>query len=298
MVEALEQLLALLDIKEIEKNIYLGRSEDLGFRNLFGGQVLGQALIAAGRTVESDRLPHSLHGYFIRPGNSSDPLYYEVDLIRSGRSFSTRRVVAKQNGLAIFSMSASFQTAEAGLEHQNSMPVVPGPEGIASEEERARQVKDLLPERSRKAFTRDRPIEFREINPMNLFQPVPSSAVKHIWIKAAGALPKEPLLHRALLAYASDFSLADTSLLPHGLSLMNGHIQMASLDHAMWFHRDFDFDEWLLYTTESTVSHGARGFNQGTIFTRDGRMVVSIAQECLIRKLGNKPKSDRAQADA
>ena len=291
MAEALEKLLALLDIKEIEKNVYLGLSEDLGFRNLFGGQVLGQALIAAGRTVQSDRLPHSLHGYFIRPGNSEDPLYYEVDLIRSGRSFSTRRVVAKQNGLAIFSMSASFQTPEPGLEHQARMPLVPGPEGLESEEDRARAVKDKIPEKSREAFTRNRPIEFREINPMNPFKPVPAPAVKQIWIKTAGDLPDDPLLHRALLAYTSDFGLAGTSLLPHGYSLMQGNIQMASLDHAMWFHRDFHFDKWLLYTTESSVSYGARGFNQGKIFTRDGVLVVSVAQEGLMRKIEKRPKT-------
>lgn len=271
--------------------MYLGRSEDLGFRNLFGGQVLGQALIAAGRTVQSDRLPHSLHGYFIRPGNCADPLYYEIDLIRSGRSFSTRRVVAKQNGLAIFSMSASFQSAEAGLEHQARMPLVPGPEGLPSEEDRAREVKDKIPERSREAFTRTRPIEYREINPMNPFKPVPAPATKQIWIKTAGSLPDDPLLHRALLAYTSDFGLAGTSLLPHGLSLMQGGIQMASLDHAMWFHRDFRFDNWLLYTTESSVSHGARGFNQGKMFTREGVLVVSVAQEGLMRKIEKRPRS-------
>ena len=285
MAESLQNLLNLLDIKEIEKNVFLGHSEDLGFRNLFGGQVLGQALIAAGRTVERDRMAHSLHGYFIRPGNSQDTLYYEVDLIRSGRSFSTRRVVAKQNGLAIFSMSASFQTPEPGMEHQTSMPVVAGPEGLANEQERARAAKQLLPEKSREIFTRDRPIEMRDVDPMNPFHPTPAPAIKHTWIKTAGALPDDPLLHRALLAYASDFGLAGTALLPHGLSLLSGGIQMASLDHAMWFHRDFRFDEWLLYTTESNVSHGARGFNQGKMFTKEGTLVVSVVQEGLMRKL-------------
>jgi acyl-CoA thioesterase-2 len=291
MAEALSKLLSLLDIKEIEKQVYLGRSEDLGFRNLFGGQVLGQALIAAGRTVEADRPPHSLHGYFIRPGNSEDPLYYEVDLIRSGRSFSTRRVVAKQNGLAIFSMSASFQAPETGLEHQIEMPAVPGPEGLASEQDRARQAAALIPEKSRAQWTRERPIEVREIDPMNPFQPTPAPAKKQIWIKTAGSLPDDPLLHRALLAYTSDFGLAGTALLPHGLSLMKNDVMMASLDHAMWFHRDFRFDDWLLYTTESSVSHGARGFNQGKIFTREGRLVVSVTQEGLMRRTRTTPKT-------
>ncbi|RYZ55063.1 MAG: acyl-CoA thioesterase II [Proteobacteria bacterium] len=290
MAEALDKLLSLLDIKEIEKQVYLGHSEDLGFRNLFGGQVLGQALIAAGRTVEADRPPHSLHGYFIRPGNSEDPLYYEVDLIRSGRSFSTRRVVAKQNGLAIFSMSASFQAPESGLEHQIEMPSVPGPEGIASEQDRARQAAALIPEKSRAQWTRERPIEYREINPMNPFQPKVAEAKRQVWIKTAGALSDDPLLHRALLAYTSDFGLAGTALLPHGLSLMKNDVMMASLDHAMWFHSDFRFDDWLLYTTESSVSHGARGFNQGKIFTRDGRLVVSVTQEGLMRRSLKKPK--------
>ncbi len=290
MTDALQKLLDLLDIKEIEKNVYLGLSEDLGFTNLFGGQVLGQALIAAGRTVEADRMAHSLHGYFIRPGNCKDPLYYEVDLIRSGKSFSTRRVVAKQNGLAIFSMSASFQTPEVGLEHQVAMPTVPGPEGFPSEQERAEKFKDQLPEKSRTPFTRERPIETRDINPMNLFKASPAAGVKNMWIRAIAALPNDPLLHRAMLAYCSDFGLASTSLLPHGIGLLSGEVHLASLDHAMWFHREFRFDEWLLFTIESTVTSGARGFYQGKIFTQKGVLVASVTQEGLMRKISPKVK--------
>ncbi|MBC7659322.1 MAG: acyl-CoA thioesterase II [Chitinophagaceae bacterium] len=290
MTDALTNLLELLDIKEIEKNVFLGHCEDLGFKNLFGGQVLGQALIAAGRTVEKDRLPHSLHGYFIRPGNSTDTIYYEVDLIRSGKSFSTRRVVAKQNGLAIFSMSASFHALEEGFDHQMAdMPKVPGPEGLASEQERALKAKHFLPEKSREKLVRDRPVEFRDINPMNPLEPKPVAGLKSSWIKATGTVPDDPLLHRALLAYSSDFGLAGTSLLPHGHSLLTGDVQLASLDHSLWFHRDFRVDDWLLYTSESTISHAGRGFNTGKFFLKDGSLVVSVAQEGLMRKLRKKP---------
>ncbi|RZA23934.1 MAG: acyl-CoA thioesterase II, partial [Proteobacteria bacterium] len=244
-----------------------------------------QALMAAGRTVEADRPAHSLHGYFIRPGNSHDPLYFEVDLIRSGRSFSTRRVVAKQNGLAIFSMSVSFQHPEDGLEHQDPMPSTSGPDGLLNEQERALSVKDLLPPKTRDVYTRDRPIEVRDVNPQNPFDPKPEPAVKQSWLKTSGPVGEDQLLHRALLAYASDFGLVGTSLAPHGLSLLRGDVQMASLDHAMYFHRNFRFDDWLLYAKRSTISFGSRGFNQGQFFTRAGALIASVTQEGLIRKL-------------
>lgn len=281
----LQNLIKLLDVQEIEKCVYLGQCEDLGFKSLFGGQVMGQALMAAGRTVEKDRPAHSLHGYFIRPGNSRDPLYFEVDLIRTGRSFSTRRVVAKQNGLAIFSMSASFHSPEEGVDHQVAAPLSQGPEGLLNEQERANQLKDKLPEKLRAVYTRDRPIEVRDINPSDPINPVPSEPTRQTWMKTNGKLGEDQLLHRALLAYSSDFGLVGTSLMPHGLSLYRGDVQMASLDHAMWFHRDFRFDDWLLYTKVSTISHGARGFNQGQFFARDGSLVSSVTQEGLIRKM-------------
>jgi acyl-CoA thioesterase-2 len=281
----LQRLIQLLNVEEIEKCVYRGQCEDLGFRSLFGGQVMGQALMAAGRTVEADRPAHSLHGYFIRPGNSRDPLYFEVDLIRSGRSFSTRRVVAKQNGLAIFSMSASFQHPEDGLEHQDSMPKAPGPEGLPNEQARAIAVKDLLPPKTREVFTRDRPIEVRDVDPEDPFHPRPVPAFRQSWLKAAGSVADDQLLHRALLAYASDFGLVGTSLAPHGLSLLRGDVQLASLDHALYFHQEFRFDDWLLYAKVSTISHGSRGFNQGQFFSRSGRLVASVTQEGLIRKL-------------
>lgn len=283
--EPLKRLIKLLNVEEIEKCVFRGECEDLGFKSLFGGQVMGQALMAAGRTVESDRPAHSLHGYFIRPGNSEDPLYFEVDLIRSGRSFSTRRVVAKQNGLAIFSMSASFERPEVGLDHQVPMPVTKGPEGLLSEQERAVAAKDLLPAKTREVYTRDRPIEVREVDPQDPFNPKPAPAFRETWLKTADLLGDDQLLHRSLLAYASDFGLVGTSLLPHGLSLLKGDVQMASLDHAMWFHREFRFDDWLLYAKQSTTTHGSRGFNQGQFFTRQGTLVASVTQEGLMRKI-------------
>lgn len=281
----LQNLIRLLNVEEIEKCVYRGQCEDLGFKSLFGGQVMGQALMAAGKTVESDRPAHSLHGYFIRPGNSQDPLYFEVDLIRTGRSFSTRRVVAKQNGLAIFSMSASFQHPEEGLDHQAPMPLAQGPEGLLNEQERAIQLQDKLPEKTRAVYTRDRPIEVREVNFLDPINPVPAPALRQTWLKTSGTLNDDQLLHKALLAYSSDFGLVGTSLMPHGLSLFRGDVQLASLDHAMWFHRDFRFDDWLLYAKQSTTTHGARGFNQGQFFARDGTLVASVTQEGLIRKL-------------
>ncbi len=281
--EPLNKLIKLLDVVEIEKCVYRGECEDLGFKALFGGQVLGQALMAAGRTVEGDRVAHSLQGYFIRPGNSKDPLYFEVDLIRSGRSFSTRRVVAKQNGLAIFSLSASFQRPEEGLDHQVTMPVVEGPENFLSEQQRALAIKDQLHPKTRDIYTRDRPIDVREVHPQDPFKPIPVPAFRQTWLKTAAAIGDDPLLHRSLLAYASDFGLVGTSLLPHGLSLIRGDVQMASLDHAMWFHRDFRFDEWLLYAKQSTTTHGGRGFNQGQFFNQKGTLVASVTQEGLMR---------------
>lgn len=287
--EPLARLIKLLNVEEIEKCVYRGECEDLGFKSLFGGQVMGQALMAAGRTVESDKPAHSLHGYFIRPGNSEDPLYFEVDLIRSGRSFSTRRVVAKQNGLAIFSMAASFERPEEGLEYQLVMPVVKGPEGLPSEQERAIAMKDLLPPKTREVYTRERAIEVREVDPQDPFHPKPAPAFRDTWLKTVGPLADDQLLHRSLLAYASDFGLVGTSLLPHGLSLFKGDVQMASLDHALWFHREFRFDEWLLYAKQSTTTHGSRGFNQGQFFSGQGALVASVTQEGLMRKI-NKPK--------
>jgi len=285
MSTVLEQLVKILELKAIETNVFVGNSQDLGFKSLFGGQVLGQALMAASRTVDEQRHIHSLHGYFLRAGNANESIFYEVDLIRSGKSFSTRRVVAKQGGLAIFSMSASFQVPETGFEHQTEKPSVPGPEGILSELEQARKVRDKVPEAIREKLTIDRPIEIRVVDPVDYFDPHRRPPLRYSWLKANGKLPAQALIHEAMLAYASDFGLSTTSLLPHGVSFLDPSVQVASLDHAMWFHRPFRMDEWLLYVTDSPSAFGSRGFNRGQIFTQDGILVASVAQEGLIRKI-------------
>jgi acyl-CoA thioesterase-2 len=291
MSKVLEQLVKLLDLRSIETNVFVGNSQDLGFKSLFGGQVLGQALVAASRTVEGNRPIHSLHGYFLRAGNPNEPIYYEVDLIRSGKSFSTRRVVAKQGGLAIFSMSASFQTVEKGFEHQVEKPTVPGPDGILNELQQILSVKDKVPDAIRDKLTTDRPIEIRVVDPVDYFAPHKRPPLKYSWFKASATLPDDPLIHTAMLAYASDFGLATTSLLPHGVTFFDPHVQVASLDHAMWFHRPFRLDEWLLYVKDSPSAAAGRGFNRGQIFTKDGILVGSVAQEGLIRQ--TKTRSDQ-----
>ncbi|WP_141732820.1 acyl-CoA thioesterase [Oligoflexus tunisiensis] len=285
MSMVLEQLVKLMDLRAIETNVFVGNSQDLGFKSLFGGQVLGQALVAASRTVEADRPIHSLHGYFLRAGKPNEPIYYEVDLIRSGKSFSTRRVVAKQGGLAIFSMSASFQTVEKGFEHQVEKPSVPGPDGILSELEQIRKVHDKIPEGLRDKLTADRPIEIRVVDPVDFFAPHKRPPLKYSWFKTNGKLPDDPLIHTAMLAYASDFGLATTAMLPHGATFYDPRVQVASLDHAMWFHRPVRMDEWLLYVKDSPSAAGGRGFNRGQIFNQDGILVASAAQESLIRRI-------------
>ncbi len=278
----LEDLLVQLDLEQLEENLFRGDSRDIGGRSVFGGQVLGQALVAAGRTVEERRC-HSLHAYFLRPGDMEAPIVYEVDRIRDGRSFTTRRVVAIQHGRAIFNLSASFQKREDGVEHQAQGPDVPGPEGLKSETELRREVAARVPEKVRDVFLRERAIEIRPVESLELFEPGQHPPYKHCWIRARGKLPDHPDLHQCMLAYASDFTLLSTAARPHGLSLMQRHVQAASLDHAMWFHRDFRMDDWLLYAMDSPSASNARGFNRGSLFTRDGRLIASVAQEGLIR---------------
>lgn len=292
MSQVLEELVQLLQLKEVETNVYEGQSQDLGFSNVFGGQVLGQALMAASSNLEG-RYVHSLHAYFLRPGIVTEPIFYEVDWIRTGRSFTTRRVLAKQHGRAIFSMSVSFQAEEIGFEHQVEMPSVPGPEGIPSELELTRKFKDRIPSPMREKLTADRPIEIRVLDPVNLFKPHKRPAQKYSWMRPNGKLSDEPVIHAAILAYASDFGLATTSLLPHATSFIDPKMQVASIDHAMWFHRPFRFDDWLLYVKDSPSAAGARGFNRGQIFTRDGRLIASTSQESLIR-----PKDPKALISA
>jgi acyl-CoA thioesterase-2 len=279
----LDELLSLLQLEQIEQNIFRGKSQDLGFGNIFGGQVLGQSLSAVSQTVPKERNVHSLHGYFLRPGNPKLPIVYQVDCIRDGKSFTTRRAVAIQKGRAIFSMSASFQKDENGFEHQQEMPEVVGPESLISELEMARNVQDKIPEPLRTKLTCDRPIEFRPINPMNPFRPKKLAPFRQAWFKATAPMPDDPVIHNYLLAYASDFSLVGTSLYPHGHTYWEPAMQVASLDHSIWFHRPLRMDQWLLYSMHSPSASKSRGLNHGQIFTQDGTLVASVAQEGLIR---------------
>jgi len=286
MSYTVEHLLELLELEPIEFNIYRGRNRDIGTGRIFGGQVLAQALVAAQRTVEEDRIAHSMHGYFILPGDLNIPVVYFVERLRDGKSFTTRRVTAIQHGRAIFNMSASFQVREAGLEHQLSMPDVPPPEEIPAELDTIRGMADRIPEPLRHVLTQDRPIDFRPVDPVDPFHPEPRPPIRRMWFRAIGAMPDDPLRHQAVLAYASDYGLLGTALQPHGLSFRQPQIQAASLDHAIWFHRPFRVDDWLLYDMDSPAAAGSRGFTRGSIFTRDGVLVASVAQEGLIRQRG------------
>lgn len=276
------QLIALLDLEAVEVNIFRGISPKDRSQRVFGGQVLGQALVAATRTVE-DRLCHSLHAYFLLAGDPKVPILYEVDRSRDGRSFSSRRVVAIQHGRPIFHLSASFQVAETGLEHQIDPPNVPPPEDLPSEDDFRRQMADSVPEQYREHFLRKRPIELRPVDRGDIFRPEKRPPHQSVWVRATGPLPDEIALHQCVLAYASDMTLLDTALMPHGIGWFSDKIQMASLDHAMWFHRRFRADEWLLYVQDSPSASGARGFNRGLIYTREGKLIASVAQEGLMR---------------
>ncbi|MFN3200900.1 MAG: acyl-CoA thioesterase II [Bradymonadia bacterium] len=284
----LQELIDQLSLEKIEEDLFRGQSQDLGWGTVFGGQVLGQALSAAAQTVEDTpddpRPVHSLHGYFLRPGKVDRPVVYHVDRIRNGGSFTTRRVVAIQDGKAIFNLAASFQRIEAGFDHQDEMPETPGPEGLPSELELARQVIDQIPLKMRKRAVSDRPIEIRPVNPVNPMHPGMLPPVRATWYKTAGPLPDDPSLHRYLLAYASDFHFLTTAMQPHGVSWLTPGMQVASLDHAMWFHRPFRMDEWLLHTVESPSASGARGLVRGQFYTMDGRLVASTVQEGLMRR--------------
>lgn len=292
--DVLAELVEILTLERIEENIFRGRSQDLGWGRVFGGQVVGQALSAARQTVPGDRVVHSLHSYFLRPGAVDKPVVYMVDPIRDGRSFTTRRVVAVQNGEAIFNLSASFQVEEGGLEHQDvAMPEdVTPPEELPSERDLGRRYLARLPDaivkrippKMRERFQGRSPIEVRPTAPMDPLNPDVRTPVKRVWFRAAGALPDDnPEIHRYLLAYASDFHLLGTSLFPHGVTWLHPKIQIASLDHAMWFHRPFRFDDWLLYDIHSPSSGGARGLSHGRYFDREGRLVATTMQEGLIR---------------
>jgi len=285
----IQEVLALLDLDKIEENIYRGASPDDRVQRVFGGQVLGQALVAAARTVEG-RVCHSLHAYFLRAGDPKVPILYEVDRSRDGTSFTSRRVVAIQHGRPIFTLEASFQLLEPGYEHQFDMPDVPQPESLPSEEELRAKILDLLSEEARAWVSRPRPFETRPVDPREYFTPAKRPPHEMLWIRATGAVPGDLALHQCLLAYASDMSLLDTGLLPHGIGWFDKKVQMASLDHAMWFHRPFRVDDWLLYVQDSPSASGARSFNRGLLYGRDGKLVASVAQEGLMR-----PRDGRAE---
>ena len=276
-------LLQLLDLEPIEHNIYRGQNRDIGTTRVFGGQVLAQALVAARRTIDDDRDAHSMHGYFILPGDLDAPIVYFVDRLRDGKSFATRRVTAIQHGRAIFNMSASFQVREPGPEHQEPMPAVPAPEAIEPELDMLRGIADRIPESLRSLLTQDRPLDFRPVDPVDPFDPRPRPPFRYMWVRAVGQLPDDTLSNQAVLAYASDYGLLATALLPHALSIRTPNVQVATLDHAIWFHRPFRADDWLLIAMDSPAAYGARGFARASVFTRDGRLVASLAQEGLTR---------------
>jgi acyl-CoA thioesterase-2 len=278
----LADLLKLLELERIEDRIFRGESRDLGGARVFGGQVLGQALTAASYTVEG-RNVHSLHAYFLVAGDVDAPIVYEVEVARDGKSFSNRRVVAIQHGRPIFNMTASFQVPEEGLEHAASMPQVPGPEGLADVRELPPAVLEKVPEKMRRFLTHERPFEFRSVEPIHVLAPPRAAPARHIWVKTVDKLPDDADLHRNVLAYVSDYQLVSTATLPHGIHFAEGNVQLASLDHAMWFHRPFRADEWLLYAMESPNASGGRGLALGKIFSREGALVASTAQEGVVR---------------
>jgi acyl-CoA thioesterase-2 len=277
---ALDDLVKVLDLEPIEVNIFRGMSLEASPQRVFGGLVAGQALVAAARTVAVDRPVHSLHAYFLRPGDGAVPILYEVDRIRDGRSFTTRRVVAIQHGHAIFNLQASFHIHEEGLDHQVPMPDVALPASLPDFEQRMEPYRDAVSE----WFLRPRPIDTRYVDGDPVSRRRRKRWRQRVWLRADGRLPDDPVLHACVVTYASDMTLLDTTVLPHGLGWADGDVQMASLDHAMWFHRPFRADEWLLYDQLSPTTFGSRGLAAGSIFTEDGRLVISVIQEGLVRR--------------
>ena len=289
MSTAVDDLLGILDLEELDLNLFRGRSPQNGWQRVYGGQVIGQALVAAVRTVEPDRLAHSMHAYFLLPGDPKVPIIYDVDRMRDGKSFTTRRVTARQHGHPIFSMLVSFHTHEEGIEHQAQMPDVPPPEQLPTEKEVRAKYLPLLPEAVRRYYERERPIEMRPVEFDRYTGKKYPDGRFHVWIKINGRLPDELSLHQCALAYASDMTLLDASLTPHGRTLFEKEFMAASLDHALWLHRPFRADEWLLYAQDTPSLQGSRGFARGLIFTRDGTLVASVAQEGLVRLRRGEP---------
>jgi acyl-CoA thioesterase II len=292
---ALDDLLDLLELEVLEVNLFRGLSPDEDRQRVFGGQVAAQALVAAGRTVDGDRPVHSLHSYFLRPGDPNVPIVYEVDRIRDGRSFTTRRVVAIQHGRAIFNLAASFQVIEPGPDHGMPMPSVPAPEDLPTFRERIRPYLDRMGPEATEWLVRERPIDSRPVEDPHWMDPAPREPAQDVWIKTNGRLPDEPLLHACVVAYASDLTLLDTTTLPHAIGY-DGSFMMASLDHAMWFHRPFRADEWLLYHQLSPSASGARGFAVGHVFREDGVLAITVIQEGLIRPLQADPTASPGDA--
>jgi acyl-CoA thioesterase-2 len=284
MTAAINQLLDILDLERLEHNLFRGRSPQTSWQRVFGGQTVAQALVAAQRTVEPERHAHSLHGYFMRPGDIKVPIVYEVDRIRDGSSFTTRRVVAIQHGQAIFSLEVSFQRDEQGLDHQIPMPLdVPAPDTLLSQRELIAKFGDAVPEGIRWYWERERPIEMKPIILEHYTSREKLAPKQNIWIRATGPVPADRAMQSAVLAYLSDMTLLDTSTFAHGRAVFDRDIQAASLDHAMWFHRPHALDDWILYSQDSPSTQGARGFTRGSLFARDGTLIASVAQEGLIR---------------
>lgn len=283
MSQALQNLLDLLKLEKLEEGLFRGQSEDLGLRQVFGGQVVGQALYAAKQMVPADRMIHSFHSYFLRPGDSQKPIIYDVETLRDGNSFSARRVSAIQNGQPIFYMTASFQSPESGYEHQNSMPQVPGPENLPSETDIAIQLAEFIPEKAREKFLAEKPLEIRPVKFHNPLQGHVDLPERQVWFRANGQMPEDIRIHQYLLGYASDFNFLPVALQPHGKGFLESGMQVATIDHSMWFHRPFDLNQWLLYNVVSTSASGARGFVRGEFYTQDGTLVASTVQEGVIR---------------
>ena len=283
MSKVLDDLLNLLTLETIEDGLYRGQSQDLGFGAVFGGQVIAQALSAAKETLPPERVSHSFHSYFLRPGDAKKPIVYDVENIRDGKSFSARRVQAIQYGKPIFYMTASFQQQEQGFEHQDVMPQVPGPEGLVSDLDIYREHEELIPAPLRNKFICEKPIEMRFVTPYNPFKPEKDEPKRYVWLKANGNMPADTRVHKYLLAYASDFNFLPTALQPHGVSFAQPNMQVATIDHAMWFHRDFRMDDWVLYAIDSPSASGQRGLVRGQIYTRDGVLVASTIQEGVMR---------------
>jgi acyl-CoA thioesterase II len=288
MTTAMQELISILNLENLEQNLFRGRSPQVGWQRVFGGQVIAQALIAAQRCVDPARHVHSLHCYFMRPGDPAVPIIYEVDRIRDGGTFTTRRVVAIQHGHAIFALSASFQIDEPGLDHQIPMPLdVPGPDKLLSDRDFRDKYLEASPPHIRRFFERERPFEMKPVSLNHYFSKEKLEPLQHVWFKAVGDAPDDRAIQCAMLAYFSDMTLLDATLFAHGKSIFEPDLQVASLDHSMWFHRPVNLDEWLLYTQDSPSASGGRGFARGSIYTQSGILVASTAQEGLIRIKAN-----------